>query len=69
MLIKDGFSRQDDTLPKRYFNEPISEGPAQGQVILRKEFNKILDKYYRLHGWDENGVPKKNTLKRLGIGG
>jgi aldehyde:ferredoxin oxidoreductase len=69
MLIKDGLSRQDDTLPKRYFNEPISEGPAQGQVILRKEFNKILDKYYRLHGWDENGVPKKNTLKRLGIGG
>ena len=69
MLIKDGFSRQDDTLPKRYFNEPIPEGPAQGQVILRKEFNKILDKYYRLHGWDENGVPKKNTLKRLGIGG
>ncbi len=69
MLIKDGFSRQDDTLPKRYFNEPISEGPAQGQVILQKEFNKILDKYYRLHGWDENGVPKKNTLKRLGIGG
>lgn len=69
MLIKDGFSRQDDTLPKRYFNEPISEGPAQGQVILRKEFNKILDKYYRLHGWDENGVPKKNTLKRLGIDG
>ncbi|RLB28883.1 MAG: aldehyde:ferredoxin oxidoreductase [Deltaproteobacteria bacterium] len=68
MLIKDGFSRQDDTLPKRYFNEPIPEGPAQGQVILRKEFNKILDKYYRLHGWDENGVPKKNTLKRLGIG-
>ena len=68
MLIKDGLSRQDDTLPKRYFNEPISEGPAQGQVILRKEFNKILDKYYQLHGWDENGVPKKNTLKRLGIG-
>lgn len=69
ILIKDGFSRQDDTLPKRYFNEPISEGPAQGKVILRKEFSKILDEYYRLHGWDENGVPKRNTLKRLGIDG
>jgi aldehyde:ferredoxin oxidoreductase len=69
MLIEDGFSRQDDTLPKRYFNEPISEGPAQGNVILRKEFNEILDEYYRLHGWDENGVPKRNTLKRLGIDG
>lgn len=69
MLIKDGFSRQDDTLPKRYFNEPISEGPAQGNVILRNEFNKMLDEYYRLHGWDKNGVPKRSTLKRLGIEG
>jgi len=69
MLIKDGFSRQDDTLPRRYFNEPISEGPAQGNVILRNEFNKMLDEYYQLHGWDENGVPKRSTLKRLGIDG
>jgi len=69
MLIKDGLSRQDDTLPKRYFNEPISEGPAQGNVILQKEFDKMLDEYYRLHGWDDNGLPKMSTLKRLGIGG
>ncbi len=69
MLIKEGFSRQDDTLPKRYFDEPIPEGPAQGAVILRKEFDRMLDEYYRLHGWDKNGVPKRNTLKRLGIDG
>ena len=68
MLIKDGLSRQSDTLPKRYFNEPISEGPARGEVISRKAFNNMLDEYYLLHGWDENGVPKRNTLKRLGIG-
>jgi len=69
MLVKDGISRRDDTLPKRYFEEPIPEGPAQGEVIFRKEFNEMLDEYYRLHGWDENGVPKKETLKRLGLEG
>ena len=69
MLIKAGFSRRDDTLPKRYFNEPVPEGPARGAVILRKEFEGMLDEYYRLHGWDKNGVPKRNTLKRLGIDG
>ncbi|MEW6377947.1 MAG: aldehyde ferredoxin oxidoreductase family protein [Thermodesulfobacteriota bacterium] len=67
MLIKDGISRQDDTLPKRYFNEPIPEGPARGEVILRKEFDNMLDEYYRLHRWDKNGIPKKETLKRLGL--
>ena len=67
MLTKDGLSRQDDTLPERYFNEPVPEGPARGEVISRKQFNKMLDEYYILHGWDENGVPKRETLKRLEI--
>jgi len=36
-------------------------------VRARTEFDRMLDEYYQLHGWDENGVPKKTTLKRLGI--
>jgi len=67
ILVKDGISHQDDILPKRYFEEPIREGPAQGEVILKKEFNEMLDEYYRLHGWDENGIPKKKTLDKLGL--
>jgi len=67
MLVKDGMTRKEDTLPKRYFDEPISDGPAQGEVILREAFDKMLDEYYRLHGWDENGVPKKKNLKKLGL--
>ena len=67
MLIKEGLSRRDDTLPKRFFDEPVPEGPARGEVVSREEFNKILDENYKLHGWDKNGVPKGNTLKRLGI--
>ena len=67
MLAKDGISRKDDTLPKRYFEEPVPEGPARGEVISRKEFDGMLDEYYRLHGWDGNGIPKKENLKRLGL--
>lgn len=67
MLVKDGISRQDDTLPKRYFNEPIPEGPAQGEVISREEFDGMLDEYYRLHRWDKNGIPQTRTIKRLGL--
>ena len=67
MLVKGGISRQDDTLPKRYFNEPIPDGPARGEVISHEEFDKMLDEYYRLHGWEKNGIPSKNALKRLGL--
>jgi aldehyde:ferredoxin oxidoreductase len=27
----------------------------------------MLDEYYGLHGWDEEGIPKKSTLERLGL--
>jgi aldehyde:ferredoxin oxidoreductase len=67
MLIRDGMSRQDDTLPRRYFDEPVPSGPARGSVVDRKDFGRMLDENYRLHGWDDNGIPRKRTLKRLGI--
>jgi aldehyde:ferredoxin oxidoreductase len=67
MLVRDGLSRVDDTLPGRYFDEPVPEGPAKGAFISRGEFDGMLDENYRLHGWDENGIPTVKTLKRLGI--
>jgi aldehyde:ferredoxin oxidoreductase len=67
LLVGDGISRKDDTLPKRYFKEPIPEGPAKGCVIERKGFDRMLDENYRLHGWDKDGIPLKRTLKRLEI--
>jgi len=67
LLVGDGISRKDDTLPKRYFEEPIPEGPAKGAVIERQDFDSMLDEYYRLHGWDKDGIPAKRTLNRLGI--
>jgi aldehyde:ferredoxin oxidoreductase len=67
MLVGDGLNRKDDTLPHRYFDEPIPEGPARGHAVSRDGFNAMLDEYYRLHGWDEHGIPKKRTLGRLGL--
>ena len=67
MLAGDGMGRKDDTLPKRYFEEPIPEGPAKGAVIERQDFDSMLDEYYRLHGWDKDGNPAKRTLNRLGF--
>lgn len=67
ILISHGLGKDDDTLPSRYFDEPISEGPAKGEVIDRSRFNEMLEEYYSLHGWDNRGVPKESTLQRLGL--
>ena len=60
--LREGFSKGDDMLPDRFFEEEVNE-----RVIDREEFLKTRDEYYRMRGWDENGVPTERTLKRLGI--
>ncbi|MEW6667659.1 MAG: aldehyde ferredoxin oxidoreductase family protein [Thermodesulfobacteriota bacterium] len=67
LLVADGLSRKDDTLPVRYFEEPVAEGPAAGSMIDRIRFQHMLDEYYRLHGWDRDGIPKRRSLQRLGL--
>lgn len=63
--IKAGFTREDDTLPRRFKREPGS-GPSSKEVF---EEESMLEEYYRSRGWDSHGVPKEDKLKRLGLGG
>ena len=67
--IREGFSRKDDNLPERYFEEPTPIGlpRVKGLKIDRAKFEKMLDEYYKLHGWDINGNPTKESLQNLGI--
>jgi len=60
--VRDGFGKEDDFLPDRFFEEKVN-----GRVIDREEFLKTLDEYYRMRGWDENGVPREGKLERLRI--
>ena len=58
---REGFSAKDDTLPRRFTHEEQIPGNAKTKVPLAK----MLPKYYSLRGWDENGMPTPQTLKRL----
>jgi aldehyde:ferredoxin oxidoreductase len=64
-----GFARKDDTLPERYFKEPVPAGLpiVQGRRMDKKKFDKMLDEYYELYGCDSNGIPKPETLQKLGL--
>jgi aldehyde:ferredoxin oxidoreductase len=63
--IRDGFSRKDDTLPKRMYSEPLQGGLRDGELYRTPDV--IIDEYYEARGWDKNGIPTKATLKRLGL--
>ena len=63
-LVKAGLGRKDDTLPRRMLEEPLTEGPGTGHVA---DLEKMLPEFYRLRGWDENGVPTPEKLSSLGL--
>lgn len=63
-LVRAGFTRKDDSLPGRLTEEPSLSGPAKGMVCHLEE---MLEEYYQVQGWTENGVPAEQVLNRLGL--
>ncbi|MBM3294917.1 MAG: hypothetical protein FJY82_10375 [Candidatus Aminicenantes bacterium] len=64
MNVREGISRKDDTLPARFLAEGREADPKKSTVPL----GKMLDRYYRLRGFDGEGRPSPRLLARLGIG-
>jgi aldehyde:ferredoxin oxidoreductase len=56
----------DDDNPPRFW-EPLPSGPYKGKKLDRKKFEADRLKYYNAVGWDENGLPTAETLRRLGL--
>lgn len=62
--LEAGLSAEDDTLPRRLLDEPIPSGPAKGKVA---RLDEMLDEYYSLRGWDEEGRPSSEKIKELDL--
>lgn len=62
-----GFTRADDTLPRRLMAEPLAEGNSKGGVISQAELDQMLDEYYAARGWTRDGVPTEEKLINLGL--
>ncbi len=63
-LTKAGFSRKDDSLPDRLTKTPMPEGPAKGKVC---HLDNMLNEYYDEQEWTQDGIPKIERLKKLGL--
>ena len=71
--LREGLAREDlekgDMLNHRYFEEPCQRGAIDvvGRVIDKEKFRKMIDELYEHKGLDQDGVPKPETLKSLGL--
>jgi aldehyde:ferredoxin oxidoreductase len=45
-----GMTKQDDTLPERFQNEPLTKGPTKGETV---DIQKMVDEYYKIHKWED----------------
>ena len=66
-IVGLGVRRQDDTLPRRFLEEPLPDdsGPSAGSVV---ELDPMLDEYYEQRGWDaRTGIPTRRKLGELGL--
>jgi aldehyde:ferredoxin oxidoreductase len=60
-----GVRRADDTLPERWFDEPIQVGGYKGERIDRAEFDAMLSRFYEISNLDADGVPVEAWRREL----
>jgi aldehyde:ferredoxin oxidoreductase len=63
-LVEAGITTEDDTLPPRMLQEPLTDGPAAGHTV---ELAEMLPLFYKARGWDEHGIPTQEKLQELDL--
>lgn len=64
--VRCGMTRKDDQLPERILTQKRGEGGAADHL---PKLEAMLDEYYEYREWTQNGIPKKEKLKSLGMEG
>jgi len=65
--VREGFSREDDTLPERLF-QPLENGALAGVALSREDLEGALTALYGFRGWDPvTASPTRERLAALGL--
>ena len=60
--LREGLTAAEDTLPDRFFNQPICHGRQAGTSMDKQKFSDAVKTYYRMMGMDDAGIPLSETL-------
>jgi aldehyde:ferredoxin oxidoreductase len=64
--VREGIDRDQDILPERLMEEPLTGGGAQGMLIESDSLEMMKEAYYELRGWDTaTGKPTIAKLEEL----
>jgi aldehyde:ferredoxin oxidoreductase len=62
--VKRGISRKDDILPARILTHRLTSGGTRGNI---PHLGAMLNEYYSVRGWSEEGIPTREKLVELGL--
>jgi aldehyde:ferredoxin oxidoreductase len=65
-LLLHGWTYKDDVNPLRFY-QPLPEGPFAGKKVEKSVENQKKQDYYKALGWDTQGVPTTETLRKCGL--
>lgn len=65
--IREGWKKEEDDLPYRWKNEPMTIGASAGHVVTDDELEYLKTIYYEAKGWTEDGLIPKQLLMDLGM--
>lgn len=63
--VREGWTRSEDTLPKRFLCEELPSGVAAGAALPRERLQTMVAAYYAARGWDEQGNIPGSLADRL----
>jgi len=63
----EGFGREWDYPPPRWYKDPLPTGPSEGKFVAREDVERLLEMYYEQRGWDANGIPSRAKLDELDL--
>jgi aldehyde:ferredoxin oxidoreductase len=67
IMVDRGIDKKDDTLPKRFLRTGLPRHEPQGKKGEIKDFDRMIEEYYSIRGWDDRGIPLESTLSSLEI--
>ncbi len=65
--IREGWTRDDDTLPQRALSEPLPDGVAAGVGLSKPDLDMMIASYYHARGWNSDGSIPNQKLRQLDI--
>lgn len=58
--VREGLTAVEDRLPKRFHMEVL---PETGKIITEEQMRSLLQDYYRVRGWNQEGIPPDHAAE------